>query len=343
VGGTLKATELAATPGHPRLMPGTYAPAMTDDVPGNHVPVDHVPMDYVPVAAGPWRLTMGLRPLDPARWLEVDDLRAAELDLKAQLLTEHHGRVVATLPGTAAAGTEVLELVLSHLDYHHPGLVTARPPLLHERSTASTIDTTALHPIDAAARVVQEDLCLMVNDGDSWVLGAASVCFPSRWDLAGKLGQDLAGIHQSVPGYAEALGQPTETFFDRLRPERPVWRLNWTLIDHPALHQPDPATRIPGPPTDRTAPGERPGLWLRVERQTLRRLEHTDAVIFTIRTYVSALEDHIQRHPKVVPALLATLPTVPAATVAYKGWDGMVGPLLARLRSHPSGGPGDPG
>jgi hypothetical protein len=221
--------------------------------------------------------------------------------------------------------------------------VTARPPLLHERSTASTIDTAALHPIDAAARLVQEDLCLMLNDGDSWVLGAASVCFPSRWDLAGKLGQDLAGIHRPVPGYAETLGQPTESFFDRLRPERPVWRLNWTLIDDPALHQPDPAARTPAPPTDRTVSGEGPALWLRVERQTLRRLERTAAVIFTIRTYVSALDDLLQAHPEVVSALLATLPTVPAATVAYKGWDGLVGPLLSRLRSHPAGGRGQPG
>jgi hypothetical protein len=287
--------------------------------------------DYVPIEARPWRMTMGLRPLDPARWLEVDHHRPAELSLKAQLLADRPERVVAALPGTEEAGAEVLELVLSHLDHHHPGLVAGRPPLLHERSTASTVDTTDLHPLDAAARLVQEDLCLMVGDSGSWVLGAASVCFPSRWDLAGKVGQDLWGIHRPVPGYAETIGGPTEAFFDRLRPQRPVWRLNWTLIDDPALHQPDPAARTPAPPPERTAAGERPCLWFRVERQTLRRLERTAAVIFTIRTYVTPLEELIQTHPEVVPALRATLPTVPAATLAYKGWNGMVGPLLSRL------------
>jgi hypothetical protein len=306
--------------------------------------------DYVPVEARPWRMIMGLRPLDPTRWLEVDHLRATELGLKAQLLADRHDRVVAALPGTTEAGAEVLEMVLSHLDRHHPGLVGGRPPLLHERSTASTVDTTDLHPLDAAARVVQEDLCLMVEGNGAWVLGAASVCFPSRWDLAGKLGQDLWGIHRPVPGYPETIGGPTEAFFDRLRAERPVWRLNWTLIDDPALHQPDPAARTGGPPA--TRPGHRAGaspdpeLSFRVERQTLRRLERTGAVLFTIRTYVTPLEELIRTHPEVVHALRATLPTVPPATVAYKGWQGMVGPLLARLgsaeadrRHPPAGGP----
>jgi dimethylamine monooxygenase subunit A len=279
---------------------------------------------YVPVDGRPWRLTMGLRPLDPARWLEVDGARRHELFDKAGLLGTVRDRVVAVLPGSEAAGAELLAAVLDYLDTHHPG--TVAPGLgatVVERSTGVVVDTTSLHPLDAAARLVQEDLCLMERRGRSWVLTAASVCFPSRWDLRAKVGRDLATIHQPVPGYQEAIGAPVEAFFDRLTVERPMWRLNWTLIDRPDLHQPDPSGRR------RPAVGAQPGreLWFRVERQTLRRLTERPAITFTIRTYVTALGDLVAAHPGVVESLRATLPTVPPATVAYKGWAGMVGPL----------------
>jgi hypothetical protein len=221
---------------------------------------------------------------------------------------------MVALPGSGPAGSELLAAVLDHLGRFHPGLVLSPQP-------------PGLHPVDAAARLVQEDLCLMEREMGKWVLTAASVCFASRWDLPSKLGRDLSGIHQPVPGFAEKLAAPVDAFFDRLRVDRPVWRLNWTLLDSPELHQPDAAGRSTGSaPLD---PGR--DLWFRVERQTLRRLSERPAVTFTIRTYVTRLGELVSTHPEVAGALRVALPTVPAATVAYKGWSGLVGPVLAWL------------
>jgi dimethylamine monooxygenase subunit A len=240
-----------------------------------------------------------------------------------------HGRVVATLPGSEPASADLLEALLAHLERHHPGTVTRRPDgTVEDTSTASVIDPTQMHPIDAAGRLVQEDLCLMERIRGSWTLTAASVCFPSRWNLATKLGRDLSAIHDPVPGYAETLARPADALFDRLHVERPVWRLNWTLIDRPDLHQPDPAARR-RPPAALVDPGRQ--LWFRVERQTLRRLTDRPAVTFTIRTYATVLDDLLSAHPDAAGALRATLATVPPDTLAYKGWDGIVGPLLAWL------------
>lgn len=290
------------------------------------------PVQYLPIEGKPWRLTMGLRPLDPSAWLEVDARRGAELADKHRLLRTVPDRVVGVLPGSQPAGAELLAAVVDHLDRHHPGLVApGADGTLVDTSTGEITDPAALHPVDAAGRLVQEDLCLMERRGGAWVLTAASLCFPSRWSLASKLGSDISTIHGPVAGYGESLAGPTERFFDRLRTDRGVWRLNWTLIDRPDLHQPAADHR-------RHTDGDLdPGrdLWFRVERQTLRRLTDRSAVVFTIRTYVTALDELVTARPEAADALLRTLPTVPADAVAYKGWEGIIGPLIEWLSARP--------
>jgi hypothetical protein len=289
------------------------------------------PVRYVPVEDRPWRLTMGLRPLDPARWLEVDGARRSELKLKARLLASDHGRVVAAQPGSEAAGSELLAEIVAYLSRFHPGLIRrGAGGTIIETATGVVVDPGRLHPVDAAARLVQEDLCVMTDDGSGWILAAASVCFPSRWRLQDKIGRDLLAIHGPVPGYQGSLDRPMRAFFDRLRPERPMWRLNWTLLDSPALFQPAAEDRHRTPP-DLTHPDRT--LWFRVERQTLRRLSERAAVTFTIRTYVTRLDRLVADHPEVAAVMRSTLPTVPADTLAYKGWAGLAAPLLAWLET----------
>jgi hypothetical protein len=273
------------------------------------VPSDPGPA-YLPFDGRPHRLTLGLRRLDPAAWLEVDEHRDAELAEKARLLRDRPADVVAHVPAGRDGAAECLALVQQWLREHRPDLPT-------------TADA-GLHPIDAAGRLVQEDLCVLVRQPSGWVLTAASVCFPSRWHLAEKIGRTLDAIHTPVPHYeqiADAVGAAT----DRLTPQRPMWRLNWTLLSDPALFQ-LPQARGPEP-----YPGLQ-RLVLRVERQTIRRLPRTDTVLFTIRTHRSTLEQALQA-PGAAEALAATLRTVDEAHAQYKGWAGWLAPLVHDLTS----------
>ncbi len=249
---------------------------------------------------------MGLRPLDMAQWLEIDEHFNEELALKATLLKDAFDVVVATNPEGDEASAELLEEVTTFLTIAHPELVHS---------------TRAIeHPIVAASRLVQEDLCVLVKE-DTWRLRAACVCFPSRWQLASKIGTTLDDIHAPVPGYDVELARPTNSFFDRLTPQRSFWRLNWTLLDSPELHQPTSA---------RVAPSGDLGDWFfRVERQTLRQLPQTKAVVFTIRTYVASAESLRERDDTFVSSLLNALDSAPTAMKAYKGWSG----VAERLRN----------
>ena len=271
---------------------------------------------FLPFEDGRFRLRMGLRPLDVAQWIDVDHNYVHELSLKGELLATKHGDVVAALPGTETAGHELLEAVRAHLATHHPGVAS---PLA---------DDAARHPVDRAARMVQEDLCLMVERDGELVLGAASVCFPSRWRLTDKIGRPLLAVHAPTPGYGTQLGRPTDDFLTRLAPDRPVWRVNWSLMSDPALFQ-SVSARSPHAGGDIPPAEIGVRLWLRVERQTLRRLERS--VCFTIRTFVWPLGEALHGEPVARAALATSLRTMDDDFAAYKSVPGIRAAVLEWL------------
>ena len=156
------------------------------------------PFPYLALEPQGWRMAMGLRPLEPSKWLELDDRRDAELELKRQLLESDFDVVIATDPEGDGASAELLDEVRTFLATHYPGVGTSTSP--------------DEHPIAAASRLVQEDLCVLVRE-DAWRLRAASVCFPSRWNLATKIGTTLDDIHRPVPFYDAQLARPTNALF----------------------------------------------------------------------------------------------------------------------------------
>ena len=126
----------------------------------------------------------------------------------------------------------------------------------------------------------------------------------------------MAQIHQSVPGYADKLERPVNYFFDRLKPDYPGYRLNWSIVDVPDLFLDQRKGKEEFDPTITSEnAGER--LWLRVERQTLRRLEISSGILFTIRTYVYPLHT-LADDPIVVRNLAAAIQQIPAAMQVYK-------------------------
>lgn len=172
-----------------------------------------------------------------------------------------------------------------------------------------------LHPIARCGLLTQEDWCLLVPNPTSGdlVLGAASVCFPTRWKLREKLGRSTAEIHAPVAYYDEQLAAPVDALIDRLRVEDPKWRLNWNLVDDGSLFQPE---RRPGPHVEPHEVAER--IWLRVERQTLRRLPQTGAVAFSIRVHQQPLAT-LAGDADVLARLRAAVDAMPEPTFRYKG------------------------
>ncbi|MEO1093030.1 MAG: DUF3445 domain-containing protein [Pseudomonadota bacterium] len=247
-------------------------------------------------ADGPRRLTMGLGRLPPEDWLLVTEQRANELAEKRRLLAVG-AEVLAELTEAEGAASELLATIEAYLARHHPELEIA-------------IDDG--RALVRAGLSVQEDLCLLLPGPAGHRLVAAFVAFPARWRLADKIGRPLATIHAPVPGFAERLGQPTERLFAGLKDGTAVWRANWSLVDDPSLHQPQPSTAAAAVVPE--------ALHLRVERQCLSRLPLSGAVAFTIHTFVRPLTE-VVADPRLALALADRLDEMPPDMLAYKALD----------------------
>ena len=279
---------------------------------------------YLPFMDGPtpsdeasfrWRL--GVRPLDLVDWIELGPDADAAIAAKPRLMTQHPDTVFAVLDDVEPESTEVADALIEHLRHRWPN-----------RYGDAELDPT-LHPLDAAARLVPEDLVLLVERDRELVFGGGSVCFPNRWDLRSKLGLSMAGVHAPVAKLNEQLEAPIDSFFDRLTPQRSFWRLGWGILDTPEWYTPLDGTAAPRPVDP--APDQ---FFLRVERETLRRFPVTNCVLFTIRTYVApilvAADDR-----DVARRLADSLSALPDDVRGYKDLRTTADALISALRGTP--------
>jgi hypothetical protein len=136
-----------------------------------------------------------------------------------------------------------------------------------------------------------------------------------------------------VPFYGDRLARPVDRFMGHVRAGHIAARLNWSVMDDPTLFQPAGKWRTAH---DATITEQNAGdrLFLRVERQTLRRLPRTGAVLFGIRVHVYPLAAAIAS-PTTAVLLAEALRALPEAMMRYKSLvpirDALLGWLDARV------------
>jgi heme-dependent oxidative N-demethylase alpha subunit-like protein len=278
-------------------------------------------------AGGHYRLAMGLTPLREDEWLAPDATLRETLAAKRELLATRRGEAFGALAEADDGSRELLHLLAADLPRHYPAIYQRIGDRLLNRATDETWDIAApaFHPLDLAGRLVAEDLCLMQASDDSYRLVAASLCTPNRWRLADKLGRPLDAIHASVPGYTAALDRPVGHFFAALKPDRILGRVNWGIADDPARFQPVARDVAAIAAEDAGA-----ALWLRVERQSLRRLPQSSAILFAIRTEITRLDRAVRTRADRID-LAGAIRDMSPAMLRYKHLTTVAPALLAWL------------
>jgi dimethylamine monooxygenase subunit A len=287
---------------------------------------------YLPFETGAYRLAMGLVALPAAEWIELDARYADEMAERRRLLAERHDDVFGVLPEAEDAGREVLRRLVAYLTTQFPDWFSLDGGALANHLTGETwnLADPPCHPLELAGRLVQEDLCIIQSAGDAPPrFTAAVLCFPSRWRLHEKLGRPLQAVHGPVPHYADRLATPVDRFMGKVKPGHIASRLNWSVLDDPAMYQPGGKWReAANTAVTPDNAGER--LYLRVERQTLTRMPQSDAVLFGIRVHNYPLAAAINR-PADAARLAEAVRALPEATVHYKSLKAFGPALLAWL------------
>ena len=237
--------------------------------------------ELLPRARGGGALRMGLAALREEEWLRPDP----DLALRAAAFAAHPESVVA-LPEAAAAQAEL----------------------------AAMLGTSG--GIGAAARAAWEDMCLLLPDASGvYRLAAAAVASPTDWHPADKLGLPLIALHAPIHGYAEQLASGVDHFMAQLKPGPVFGRCNWFVAPTDALRWiADEAPEVAFAHVTAENAGET--LFVRCERQTLRKLPQTGAILFTIGVFVTPLG---QLSPGNVARLAQALRTIPVAEAERRG------------------------
>ena len=219
----------------------------------------------------PWEesgeFRIGLKPIPLEAWLEGGE---ADPAARKDRLRDSPaiGAVWAATDLSRPGQAEVLELVSAAL---------GRP-----------IDPEGRPSLYAAARCVADDLCLMETRDGVWRLTALSLSAGSFFTASEVIGRSLAELHRPVTGFQERLLARVTRIFDGLRDDLVLERRNWSVVSSPDLHMPDPGPmRAAIADIDPARAAEQ--LFVRCERQTLRRLPRTGGVVFTIRVWIDPL------------------------------------------------------
>ncbi len=220
----------------------------------------------------PWmqaktRRLPGIQPVAKGEWLLRDDAYAAQMAYRDTLIATRLEDVFQATPESLPMQEELLETVLNELDTPHRN--GQRPD-----GVQVPLDGP---PLLVAARLVQEDLLIMDMAAEPRLV-AGVLCFPASWSLAEKFGGGLEAIHGYVDEYTDEMAARVRRMFEAIRPDQPLWRANFLRYAEADLHQPRRVGEAKPAPTS--------GGFVRVERQTLRKLPRTGAVVFGIHTYV---------------------------------------------------------
>ncbi len=274
-----------------------------------------------PAAGMPWpvvspfRMRPGLSKLGAASD-HVPDLFLR--DAQAGAYADHKRQVLGAVPGRGLVGE-------------------ADPVVLQAIADAYAEQTGVRLVADARALAegMQEDFVILHDEDDAMRTRFLSVCFPSNWNPAEKLGLDFSAIHAPVADNAllQAGGRGiVDMAFRQARMLRHVWLLtpNGDLAQHPETRR----TRWEDALAAADAAHGRliDQVFFRVERQTTLPLPALRRGVFFIRILVAPLADVLAVAPARAHEMADALASMSEAVVAYRGMTAVRGRLCAELR-----------
>lgn len=286
---------------------------------------------------------VGLQAISPREWLIPDDHYVNDMRAKREQFARAPERFYKTLPGSLAAQRELRGMVVSHLVEDHGELFSLSDGRLIAKADGNTWDPQdeSAEPLWQLSDFIQEDFVLLEEAGGRPTITAASNAYSSSGRLVASVGRDIHWAHEPVPTLTPTLGSRIDRILQSVHEAAPCARFNWQLTPLGSIffpHDPHAANNEALKAVSAQLskdPSLAPSLlYMRVERQTLRRLPETRGVAFSIHTYsdplAALIPDAVSRE-----ALLALLKTYPRERLKYNEMDTIQGAVITWLESLP--------
>lgn len=303
------------------------------------------PLPYRAFRYGPkYQVTMGIRSIPPQEWIELDNHFPKYHADKAARIAERGEKCVTTHPDAYPAALELLQELTDYLPARYPSMYKRTAVGLDNIWSGESFNIVERplkeDPMAICARLVQDDLAIMIEqpDGQYRLMGGA-ILLAGFWRLSDKYGMTLSDIHTSgdVPHFKEKLEGSMMKFFQRLKPETFYSRNNYFLqVDdqlpwsHSIGNEDDPVVSWGTAEKDKAIENH----FFRSERQTLRRLPKSRAIVFTVRTYFHPVTE-IADEDYVPGRLASAIRSWDDWVANYKGREKYEGVLLEYLdRKH---------
>jgi hypothetical protein len=146
---------------------------------------------YPPPKDGkPFRLSLGLRELDPANWIEAGSDLVKQLKQRNELLDTKRSVVFQEVAGYKDAALTYARAIKDNLSKFHSDYAVTDDQITH-KPTGISVNLLDDHPFVQLARVITEDLCLLSHENSTWKLVAGVVIFLPAGNFLKKLEKTL--------------------------------------------------------------------------------------------------------------------------------------------------------
>ncbi|KAF2153305.1 hypothetical protein K461DRAFT_293577 [Myriangium duriaei CBS 260.36] len=269
-----------------------------------------------------YHLTMALEQITFNDLFAVDKTYLSRIQWRRHTMDTNLSETVLALPGSEPLINELYTyLFATYLPRRYPSMYiliapppspdadpkTTLPLYLRNRVTAESIPisppsdpikalyTISAH-IDTDVLLLSPLLSTSPDEEQKYHLVAFAACTPSGFSPREKLGKVLADIHAPVPGYAAKLEKSMDRYFASLPKGKIVKRANWSVTTDDELFNLRGNHFKEGEGGEEEVERQRAEVEVekcrvRVERQTLHRLEETAGLCFAFKTYLYPLEE----------------------------------------------------
>ncbi len=279
------------------------------------------PLRLMPYGRAYRPFSIGLSQIATTDWLEAEPDLGRYLAEKQHLLETKRDAIFRATEDSLDAQNEALGMITRHLAECHADVYRLSGDTMTMAGRSVDLADETMPPLMRAGLMIADDLAILVKHDGHWHLAAGFIAFPSSWSLTEKAGRPMDEVHADVPGFQGGTRNAAMVtrIFDNLKPDLPAERFNWSFKGSDALAMPVSKHRAEDPFRPVRPIGEN---FLRVERQTLRRLPETGAIIFTVKIYADPLTV-IARHPEARAIASAMLKQLEGLTVEERAYKGM--------------------